>query len=582
MKNVLVIGSGGREHAIILALLRSPKVGSIYIITGNGGTNLIENRVFNVEDINVNEHLKILNFIKTKGVSLTIVGPEAPLSAGIVDFLEDNGQRVFGPRKAGAELEASKIFMKDVLIKAGVPTAKYQVFHANQKEEAFQFLESFKTSAIVIKADGLASGKGVVICQNQNEARENIEEFFNGKFGEASKKIVIEEFLDGFEASLFGISDGKNVICFGSACDHKRIFENDLGENTGGMGTFSPSFLTLEEEISLTKKLIEPVVKELANRGINYKGVLFAGLMVCEGEPKVLEFNVRFGDPEAQSILSRFEGDFYELCERVADGNLAGFKPKFSDKSAVTVVLASKGYPQTSSNDDEIILPQNLAKDEFIFHAGTKLKDGKLLTNGGRVLSITALGGQKSLARQKVYNLVSQTHFAGMQVRKDIAEDLISFEINFEKEEWRNLGVGLYDFFKRLLKITLKTHFAKNKSFINDKDKCYEFSILLTGDDEIQALNKSHRGKDKPTNVLSFPLNEEYEEGRILMGDIILSLDTLKREAEEQNKSFIEHLAHLFVHSALHLIGYNHEEEGEMYEMEAMEDEILAQNFDKK
>jgi phosphoribosylamine--glycine ligase len=577
MKNVLVIGNGGREHAIILSLLRSFQVNFVYVISGNGGTNLIQNRVFNVEEIEVNEHEKILNFIKSRDVSLTIIGPEAPLSAGIVDFLEDNGQKVFGPRMLGASLESSKIFMKDVLVKAGVPTAKYKIFDFKQKDDAFKFLQTFDTSAIVIKADGLASGKGVVICQNQEDAKQTVEEFFAGKFGEASKKIVIEEFLDGFEASLFGITDGKDVICFTSACDHKRIFENDLGENTGGMGTFSPSFLTPEEEVRFTQTLIEPVVKELAKRGIKYKGVLFAGLMVCEGEAKVLEFNVRFGDPEAQSILSRFEGDFYDLCERIANEKLAGFKPKFSHKSAVSVVFASKGYPQTSSKNNIITLPKKLGDDEFIFHAGTKLEGGALLTNGGRVLGVTALGETKLIARKKAYNLASKVHFEGMQFRKDIAEDLVFFEINFANEEWRKIGIGLYDFFKRLLKITLKTHFAKEIYLL---DKSYYFSILLTGDEEIMELNKLHRGKNKPTNVLSFPLNEEYEEGQILMGDIALSLETLKREAKEQGKTFMEHLAHLFVHSALHLLGYDHEEEKEMHKMEEMEDEILRQNFD--
>jgi phosphoribosylamine--glycine ligase len=575
MHNVLVIGSGGREHAITLSLLKSPQVLNVFILNGNGGTSAISKNVKCILDINPNEHEKILHLINQESIQLTIVGPEEPLSNGIADFLELNGKKVFGPVREGAKLEFSKIFMKDVLVKAGIPTAKYKTFDSNQKDEAFKFIEEFSTSSIVIKTDGLAAGKGVVICKNQDEAKTNLLEFFNGKFGEASKKVVIEEFLDGVEASLFGITDGKTTICFKSACDHKRIFENDLGENTGGMGTFSPSFLTEVEEESLTKTLIEPVVLELKKRGIKYKGVLFAGLMIENGVAKVLEFNVRFGDPETQSLLTRFEGDFYELCYRTATETLAGFVPKFTKKYALTVVLASKGYPQSSSKGDEIYLPSNLQNDEFIFHAGTKLESGRLFTNGGRVLGVTALGKTKLEARNKAYLLASKIKFDGMQTRNDIGEDLISFEINFADTNWKTLGIGFYDFFKKLLKVTLKTHFAKQKPFINDASKCYEFSILLTNDTEIQKLNKDYRGKDKPTNSLSFPIREEYTKDRILMGDIVLSLTTLQKEAIEQNKNFTEHLAHLFIHSTLHLAGYDHEEESEMAEMEALEDEIM-------
>lgn len=577
MNNILVIGNGGREHAMVLALLRSPQVLNIYILNGNGGTEGLLNRTFNVAEIKTTEHEKILKFIQQNNISLTVIGPEAPLSEGIVDFLEDNGEKVFGPRKAGAELEASKIFMKDVLVKSGVPTAKYQAFQHNELNEAIEFLEEFKGSAIVIKADGLAAGKGVVICENKQQAEQEIREFLNGKFGTSSKKIVIEEFLDGFEASLFGISDGKNVICFGSACDYKRIYENDLGLNTGGMGTFSPSFLTKEEEETWTQELIKPVVEELAARGTTYKGVLFAGLMICEGVPKLLEFNARLGDPETQSILARFEGDFYEMCKRVAEGNLGDYKPKFSKKSAVSVVFASRGYPESSSNGDEISLPAILEKDEFIFHAGTKLKEGKLYTNGGRVLAVTALGTTKQKAREKAYKLATKVKFNGMQFRKDIAEELTVLDINFEEEKWKVQGIGFYSFFGKLLKLTLKEHF-KHKS-LGNPTKCYEFSVLLTNDKKIHELNLQHRGKDKPTNVLSFPIVEEYEEGKVLMGDIVISLETMLSEAKEQKKPFIEHLAHLFIHSALHLLGYDHDNENEMHEMEELEDKILNQIF---
>lgn len=571
MNNVLVIGNGGREHRIVLSLLSSTNVKNVYIINGNGGTHGIMGRTFNVE-ISISNHKQILDFILQNQISLTVIGPEAPLSEGIVDFLEENRQAVFGPTKAGASLESSKIFMKDVLTKAGVPTAKYACFTNIQKEEAIAFINNFN-SAIVIKADGLAAGKGVVICQNKQSAINELEEFFNGKFDEAGKKVVIEEFLDGFEVSLFGISDGKEVVNFSSACDHKRIFENDLGENTGGMGTFSPSFLTQEKEEELVQKLITPVVKELASRGIVYKGVLFAGLMICEEDVKVLEFNARFGDPETQSILTRFEGDFYELCLKTANGNLKGYKAKFSPQHVVSIVLASKGYPETSSKGDVISLPSGLAQNEYIFHAGTILKDGILQTNGGRVLCATAKGNSKKDAREEALKIASSIKFEGAQFRKDIAEDLVEFAINFEEEKWKECGIGYYDFFKRLLKITLKTHFQTS----SQKYETYEFSILLTNDACIQKLNKEYRGKDKPTNVLSFPLVESYETNKVLMGDIIISLQTMQEEARAQDKSFYEHLAHLFVHSVLHLFGYDHENEKDMKIMEDLEDAILNQ-----
>ena len=564
MNNVLVIGNGGREHRIVLSLLSSTNVKNVYIINGNGGTSS-----HNI-NISPSNHEEVLKFINANDITLTIIGPEVHLSEGIVDFLEANKKIVFGPSKEAAKLESSKIFMKDVLTKAGVPTAKYKTFTSTEEVEAIKFINEFKSS-VVIKTDGLAAGKGVVIAESKEDAIKEVKEFFAGKFGDAGKSIVLEEFLDGFEVSLFGISDGTNVICFGSACDHKRIFDNDLGLNTGGMGTFSPSFLSLQEEEELTKKLIVPVVEELKRRGIIYKGVLFAGLMISESEVKVLEFNARFGDPETQSLLSRFEGDFYEVCLKSAEGKLNGYKPKFSTQTAVSVVIASRGYPESSSKGDEITLPKTLQNNEFIFHAGTILETDILKTNGGRVLAVTALGETKKEARDKAYQIASQIKFEGMQFRKDIAEDLVAFDINFEEEKWKQCGIGFYDFFKRLLKVTLKTHFQVAKQDY----ETYEFSILLTNDAHMQTLNKEHRGQDKPTNVLSFPLNVSYEEGKVLMGDIVVSLDIMRQEALEQEKSFKEHLAHLFVHSALHLLGYDHEEEDEMKIMENLEDKIL-------
>lgn len=573
--NVIVIGSGGREHSIVCSLLKSPRLEKIFVIPGNSGTHGILGRTFNVQDIQENEHDKILKFAQNNDVSLVIVGPEGPLSCGIADFLEEAGIKVFGPRKEAANLEASKIFMKDVLVKAGIPTAKYKVFDKSELLEALKFLDEFHGKSIVIKADGLAHGKGVVVTGDITEARDEVTHFLGGKFGSSSSKIVIEEFLDGREVSLFAITDGKSVMSFTSACDHKRIFENDLGPNTGGMGTFSPSFLTKEEEEQYTEDLIKPVILELQKRGIVYKGVLFAGLMMCESGPKVLEFNIRFGDPEAQSILPRFEGDLYELMLLTANSKLAGFKAKFIPMHAVTIVLASKNYPASSSAGEEVSFPLTLPKNNFIFHAGAKISEGKIVTNGGRVLGITSLAKTKSEARLMAYGLVSKVAFNGMQFRKDIAEDLVSLDINFEDERWKEVGIGFYDFFIRLAKITMKVHFEMGSLSIKDSTKLYEFSVLLCNDIKMQELNKTFRNIDKPTNVLSFPMLERQGANTILMGDIAISFDTMVREAAEQSKSLNEHLAHLFAHSILHLMGYDHVKPREQEKMESLEDIIL-------
>lgn len=577
-QNVLVIGSGGREHAICHSLSKSHFVHNIFLLNGNGGTQGFADKVKNVLNICDDEHEKILNFINLNNIFLTIVGPEAPLSSGIVNFLEENNKYVFGPRKEAAILESSKIFMKDVLVKAGVATAKFRTFEETDLQDAMNFIDEFTGSNIVIKADGLAAGKGVVIAQGKEDAKNTVAEFLNGKFGEASKKIVIEEFIDGKEVSLFAITDGEKVINFGTACDYKRIFDNDIGLNTGGMGTFSPSFLTQREEQKFVETLVKPVVLELKKRNIKYKGVLFAGLMMQDGVAKVLEFNCRFGDPETQSILTRFEGDFYELCLKVAKGELASYKPKFSKLNAVSVVLASKGYPESSSKGDKIYLPKITKKNEFIFHAGTLKESDTLYTNGGRVLAVTCLGKTKKEARSKAYNIASLIKFDGMQYRNDIAEDLVLIDINFEQEEWKECGIGFYNLFNLLAKVTLKEQSKLKKHFNIDTSKLYEISVLLTDDSHIATLNNKYRDKNKPTNTLSFPVCQEYNEGKVLLGDIILSFETIKKEATEQEKDFKEYLSHLFVHSLLHLLGYDHEVEKDMVEMEDLEDLILEKS----
>ena len=369
-----IIGSGGREHAFCELLKKSSKISKIYCIPGNAGTNSIAENI----NLDISDFKKIKNFILKNKIEIVIVGPEKPLVDGIVDFLKKNNIKVFGPNKIASQLEGSKIFTKKICEKYNIPTAKFGIFENFEKS-----LNFFKNCnyPIVIKADGLASGKGVYICENKDESIAAVKEIFDGKFGIA-KNILIEEFLNGEEMSFFIISDGKTYKSFGTAQDHKRVFEGDKGKNTGGMGAYSPSRLennNLNEKI-LTK-IIEPTLNGLKDLGTNFIGFLYAGLMIIDNEPFLIEYNVRMGDPECQTILPKLESDFGEIIDACVNEKLHLINLNWSDDKSLCIVLCSKGYPEKYDNNIEIKNLKNLSlnKDEFIFHAGTKEKNSKFI-----------------------------------------------------------------------------------------------------------------------------------------------------------------------------------------------------------
>lgn len=414
--NILVIGSGGREHAMVQGLKRSHHTKKIYVLPGNGGINLEAEQV----KISVDDFAGIADFCKNNKIALVVVGPEAPLVAGIVDYLDEQDIRVFGPSKKAAQLEGSKQFMKDIAKKYGMPTAEYEKF--SDAESAKKYIRE-KGAPIVVKTDGLAAGKGVTVARTVDEAIEAVDEMFGGKFGDAGKKIVIEEFLEGEEASFFAISDGGFAIPFGSAQDHKAVGEGDTGPNTGGMGTYSPApVVTKEIHEEIMQKMITPLVEGMRRDGMPYKGVIFAGVMITKNGPKLLEYNIRFGDPEAQSLIPRYEGDLVELLMSAADGNLRDVNVKLSDKTALCVVMAANGYPGDYEKNTEI---KNLdvaakEKDVMIFHAGTKFENDKFYATGGRVLGVTAIGRDILDAQQKAYKAVDKIDWKGGFCRRDI------------------------------------------------------------------------------------------------------------------------------------------------------------------
>lgn len=420
MKNLLVIGAGGREHAIILKFRESSKVGKIYALPGNAGISLLAECVSGVE---VGNHQQVIDFCLAKKIDLVFVGPEQPLVDGLVDDLIKNQIKVFGPSKYAARLEGSKAFMKEICSKNNIPTAKYQVFESG--DLALDYCSQIGFPAVV-KADGLAAGKGVVIVNNLDEAKEVIFEFFAGKFGDASKKVVIEEFLIGQEVSYFAITDGNDFISLGSACDHKKVGENETGPNTGGMGTFSPSpFMTKEIEEEVISEIISPTIKAMKSLGYPFVGVLFAGLILTKDGPKLLEFNVRFGDPETQVILPRIKSDFFDLIMAAVDGKIRDFKIAFDDeKKLVAVVVAAKGYPGSYLKGGQI---KNLdavksVKDVMVLHAGTAIRQGKVVANGGRVLNIVANANSFKEARSKAYEAFKMIDWQDGFVRYDIAK----------------------------------------------------------------------------------------------------------------------------------------------------------------
>jgi len=418
--NILILGSGGREHALCHFIKDSRKIKDIYCIPGNAGTNLIAKNV----DLDLNNFEKLLDFIKVKNINTVIVGPEQPLVDGIVDFLEKNHIKVFGPNKIASKLEGSKIFTKNLCAKYKIPTAKFGVYKSQMK--SIDFLNKCKFP-LVIKADGLAAGKGVYICETKKQSEQAVKEIFDGKFGKA-KQILIEEFLKGEEMSFFIISDGKTFKSFGTAQDHKRVNEGDKGPNTGGMGAYSPS--RLENQIlnkKILKKIIKPTLKALKDMNTNFKGFLYAGLMICENEPYLIEYNVRMGDPECQTILPRLKTDFYEIIDAIVNEKLKSMDIKWHDKKSLCIVLCSKGYPEKYKKNIEIknLSKLRLDKDQFVFHAGTRSKKSKILSNGGRVLSFVGVSKNFKDCRNQTINLIKKINWENGFFRKDIGFKVI-------------------------------------------------------------------------------------------------------------------------------------------------------------
>ena len=419
--NVLVIGAGGREYSIGMALRKDKNVEELYFAPGNGATDELG------VNLDISDFNELADFCEANDVELTIVGPEAPLVAGIVDLFEERGLKIFGPSAKAAQLEGSKIFMKNFLARHNIPTAKY--IETDSLEEAYKFIETLE-APIVVKADGLCGGKGVIIAQNHNEAKKTAGEMLSGNaFGEAGTSIVIEEYLDGYELSVFAICDGEDYVLLPAAQDHKRLYNNDQGPNTGGMGAYAPTPLATDEIYEkLKKRVIIPTLKGMKEEGMPFKGVLFMGVMVVDGEPMILEYNVRFGDPECEELMPLLKSSALDLFYKGATNDLKNLKVEFHDKFAVGVVMASKDYPYKSSPPaeiivDEIVHDEIFAQNAHISYAGVTRdeEDGKLYATGGRVLVCVGLGDTLEEAQKRAYMLVGQVHFAGKHCRTDIA-----------------------------------------------------------------------------------------------------------------------------------------------------------------
>lgn len=419
-KNVLVIGSGGREHALVLKISQSNSAEKIFCLPGNPGTSKICTNL----KIDSSNHQYIFEFCLAERIDLVVIGPEQPLVDGLSDFLRERKINVFGPSKAAAQIEASKAFAKKIMMQANVPTAQYVEFKREQFKNAIDYLKNSKYP-LVLKADGLAAGKGVTICENFEQARQTLNNIFvENVFGSSGEKIVIEEFLVGDEASVFAITDGKDFITLPPAQDHKRVGDNDTGKNTGGMGAYAPTPLIDEKLISkIEQEIISPVINQLNQNGIPFIGCLYAGLMITNVGPKVIEFNCRFGDPETQVVLPLLEGDFLELLYSAAIGSLNKNAVRYNGGSSVCVVAASEGYPDLYKKGFEIMGLEISDPEILIYHAGTIEKDGKIFTNGGRVLGITSIIKENDVlkARQKAYEALSKIYFDGIYFRSDIA-----------------------------------------------------------------------------------------------------------------------------------------------------------------
>ncbi|WP_088330092.1 phosphoribosylamine--glycine ligase [Lacimicrobium sp. SS2-24] len=418
--NILVIGGGGREHALAWKAAQSERVSKVFVAPGNAGT-ATESKLKNV-DISAENIAELLDFAQKNKVELTIVGPEAPLVMGIVDSFTEAGLPCFGPTKGAAQLEGSKAFTKDFLARHQIPTAAYQTF--TEIQPAIDYVRE-QGAPIVVKADGLAAGKGVIVAMTEADAEAAIRDMLaDNAFGEAGSRVVIEEFLQGEEASFIVMVDGEHVLPFATSQDHKRVGDGDTGPNTGGMGAYSPApVVTPEVHQRILDEVIYPTVRGMAAEGHPYTGFLYAGLMINDqGEPKVIEYNCRFGDPETQPIMLRLQSDLVQLCELALEGKLDQAKISFDPRAAVGVVLAAGGYPASYSKGDEIHgLGEGESETAKVFHAGTKVQDDKIVTNGGRVLCATAMGHSVSEAQQQAYKLAAHIHWNNMFCRKDIA-----------------------------------------------------------------------------------------------------------------------------------------------------------------
>jgi len=421
---ILVIGSGGREHALAWAIAKSPRCEKLFVMPGNGGTGAIAENV----PVDITDHQAVVDFALANQVDFVVIGPDAPAVAGLGDDVRAAGLLCFGPSKAAAQLEGSKAFTKQLCDEAKVPTAGYGRF--DNESDALAYVHD-QGAPIVIKADGLAAGKGVTVAMTIQEAADAVRDCFSGAFGDSGSTVVIEEYLEGEEASIFALCDGESVVMLPSAQDHKRVWDGDRGPNTGGMGAYSPApVMTPEVTAVVENEIILPSIRRMAERGTPFTGVLFAGIMVTPKGPKLIEYNVRFGDPECQVLMLRLKSDALDLLEATARGTLKTAKPEFSDEAALTVVLAAKGYPVNPEKGSEIRGIDGEDDDQLmVFHAGTLRRDGKLLANGGRVLNVTALGQTVGEARDRAYAEVDRIDWPEGFCRRDIGWRAVAREL---------------------------------------------------------------------------------------------------------------------------------------------------------
>ncbi|ABF64679.1 phosphoribosylamine--glycine ligase [Ruegeria sp. TM1040] len=414
--NILILGSGGREHALAWAVMQNPKCDRLIVAPGNAGIA----QIADCASLNAEDGGAVVTFAEENAIDFVIVGPEAPLAAGVADRLRDAGILVFGPSEAAARLEASKSFTKEICDAANAPTAGYG--HFTDAEAAKAHVRA-NGAPIVVKADGLAAGKGVIVAMDEQTALDAIDDMFGGAFGGAGAEVVIEEFMEGEEASLFVLCDGEEILSIGTAQDHKRVGEGDTGLNTGGMGAYSPApVLSAEVEAKAMEEIVKPTMRVMAERGMPYQGVLYAGLMIKDGQPRLVEYNVRFGDPECQVLMMRLGAQALDLMQAAAEGRLADARVNWADDHAITVVMAAAGYPGSYEKGSEIKGLDALPEDSMnmVFHAGTKADGDKILANGGRVLNVTARGESLSEARDRAYAMVDQIDWPEGFVRRDI------------------------------------------------------------------------------------------------------------------------------------------------------------------